>query len=147
MENMERECENVHSWNEFSEKEPVCSEKCQKAIINLSLNSIGYKWTICDCHKSKPAAFFTLLRDDDFERKCLQSKHNQYSYCFHKVSCKGICNKVIVNSMHHQRWILGNFNVSMMHAPNPFTTCHISAPQACHSIFFYWETCFKSVKQ
>lgn len=96
MENMEKECQNVHSWNEFSDKEPVCSEKCQRAIINLSLHSIGSKWTDCDCHKSKPAAFFTLLRDDDFEKKCSQSKHNQRTFCFHKVSCKGIYIVIII---------------------------------------------------
>ena len=92
LECMEKYCENMHSWTEFSNQEPVCSANCLQAIIDLSLNSIGSKWShqcICNFHKSKPATFFTLLRDDDFEKKCAQIKRDQHTFCLHKLSCKG----------------------------------------------------------
>ena len=53
LESMEKYCENVHSWTEFSNKEPVCSANCLQAIIDLSLNSIGSKWSHqCICHST-----------------------------------------------------------------------------------------------
>lgn len=90
MRTMEEECKDVQLWTEFSKEEPVCSQKCLQALLDISNNSIGYEWIECDCYTTNSDDYFAL-RDDGFEQKCLQSKRNVRSFCFHRFSCQGTC--------------------------------------------------------
>lgn len=90
MENMELNCANVHSWTEASDKEPVCSGKCVKALNDFYRTPIGFLWGRCDCHS---------LKDENFEQNCLKRKYNRQKFCFYELSCKSkfiICVNIIL---------------------------------------------------
>ena len=90
MDDMERKCENVHTWNEYSEISPTCSEDCFIAIFKLFRNPIGAMWRGCDCRVPQTQnAFSSLSKNSAFEEQCFQYKRNYRTSCHHKYSCKG----------------------------------------------------------
>ena len=90
MDDMERKCENVHTWNEYSEISPTCSEDCLIAALQLVKNPTGKMWIECDCRVPQTqVAFSSLSKNNAFEEQCFQYKHNYRTFCSHKYSCKG----------------------------------------------------------
>ena len=91
MDDMERECENVHTWNEYSEISPTCSEDCFMAAFRLTQkHPIGRMWAECDCRVPQTqGAFISLSKNNAFEEQCLQHQLNLRTFCYYKYSCKG----------------------------------------------------------
>ena len=90
MDDMERKCENVHTWNEYSKMTPTCSEHCFIATFRLARNPIGRMWSDCDCRLHQTlGSFLSLSKNYAFEEQCFQHKHNYRTFCYHKYSCKG----------------------------------------------------------
>ena len=90
MDDMERKCENVHTWNEYSKMTPTCSEHCFIATFRLARNPIGRMWSDCDCRLHQTlGSFLSLSKNNAFEEQCFQHKHNYRTFCYHKYSCKG----------------------------------------------------------
>ena len=91
MDDMERKCENIHTWNEYSEISPTCSEDCFIAVLELFQNPIGAMWKGCDCRVPQTQSIFSSLsKNAAFEEQCFQYKRNHRTSCRHKYSCKGI---------------------------------------------------------
>ena len=90
MADMERKCNNVHTWNEYSMNNPTCSDSCFQAIFQLAQNPIGEMWSACDCRvPQKNDTYISLSKNNAFEEQCFQHKHNSRTFCYHKYSCKG----------------------------------------------------------
>ena len=90
MADMERKCNNVHTWNEYSMNNPTCSDSCFQAIFQLAQNPIGEMWSTCDCRvPQKNDTYISLSKNNAFEEQCFQHKHNSRTFCYHKYSCKG----------------------------------------------------------
>ena len=90
MDDMERKCKNVHTWNKHSGISPTCSEDCFMAASRLARNHIGEMWVGCDCRLPQAqSALSSLSKNNAFEEQCFQHKHNHLTFCHHKYSCKG----------------------------------------------------------
>ena len=90
MDDMDRKCENVHAWNEYSKNDPTCSDNCLQAEFQLALNPIGKMWSECDCHVPQTqSTFSSLSKNGAFKEQCVQQQRNRRTFCYHKYSCKG----------------------------------------------------------
>ena len=90
MDDMEKKCAPVTSWNKDKGEEPRCSEDCNKAVATLNAHKIGQLWTQCDCRMPKRDNYYSLSRDDGFEKKCITGQNNLRSFCFYNNHCKGM---------------------------------------------------------
>ena len=89
MENMERECAPVTTWNQYMRK-PVCSGRCQSAMANFFNHKIGRQWRGCDCRMPRRDEFVPMMsRNEEFENRCRRSQNNIRTFCHYDSSCRG----------------------------------------------------------
>jgi len=91
MDDLEKKCAPVTSWNRDKGEEPKCSEDCNKAVAKLNSHKVGQHWIQCDCRMPIRDNFYSLSRDDGFEKKCITGQNNLRSFCFYNNHCEGRC--------------------------------------------------------
>ena len=59
----------------------MCSIKCRNANAKLLNHKIGRLWRACDCRKRNE--FFSLSRNENFERNCMRGQNNIRAFCYY----------------------------------------------------------------